>query len=207
MPGRLFLTSDAQRIAAFLGADRRRLADLTPRRNIAPGQEVVVCPPDRVLRLMRWGMIPVGRKNARGRPVMETIVNARSETVFEKSAFAGVRRCLVPVDGWYEWTGTPRRKTAWRIRRKDGAPMAFAAIWDVWTAPGGATELAQVATLTCAPSGDVRHIHDRMGVLLEPEDHDLWLNGPEDEAAALMRTLSDGRLTVEEATDVDWMAP
>ena len=57
---------------------------------------------------MRWGMIPVGRVNARGRPVMETIVNARSETLFEKTAFQGVARCLVPADGWYEWTGAVR---------------------------------------------------------------------------------------------------
>ena len=84
----------------------------SPRYNIAPGQQVI-CRTARGLDLARWGMIPVGRVNARGRPVMETIVNARSETVFDKTAFAGVTRAVVPADGWYEWTGKARSKTAW----------------------------------------------------------------------------------------------
>ena len=62
---------------------------------------------------------------------METIINARSETVFDKSAFEGVGRAVIPVDGWYEWTGEKRRKTAWRIfSGKDGSPLLFAAITD-----------------------------------------------------------------------------
>ena len=205
MPGRLILETTPEKLASFLRAGAEGVANEAPRRNIAPGQEVVVCPPDRMLALMRWGMIPVGRVNARGRPVMETIVNARSETVFAKSAFADVRRCLVPADGWYEWTGAARRKVAWRIGRKDGRPLAFAAISDTWVAPGG-RDLRQVATLTCAPNADVAPIHDRMGVLLEPEDFSLWLEGDEAEAADLMKPYPDGLLEVREAGDVDWTA-
>jgi putative SOS response-associated peptidase YedK len=206
MPGRLILETPIAAVAALLGADGGAVTDEAPRRNISPGQEVVVCPPDRQLVRMRWGMIPVGRVNARGRPVMETIVNARSETVFAKSAFAGVRRAIVPADGWYEWTGPVRRKTAWRIGRKDRRPLAFAAIWDVWTAPGG-RELAQVATLTCAPNGDVAAVHDRMGVLLEPGDFSQWLEGDEAEAGALLRSFPEGLLEVTEAVGVDWAGP
>jgi putative SOS response-associated peptidase YedK len=206
MPGRLILETPIEAVAAFLGADGGALPGEPPRRNVAPGQEVVVCPPGRKLVKMRWGMIPVGRVNARGRPVMETIVNARSETVFDKSAFAGVRRCLLPADGWYEWTGAVRRKSAWRIGRRDGRPLAFAAIWDAWTAPGG-RELAQVATLTCAPNAEVAAVHDRMGVLLEPGDFSQWLDGDEAEARALLRPYPDGFLTVTEAAGVDWTAP
>jgi len=205
MPGRLFLTRDLTEIAARLSADRAGQSDV-PRRNIAPGQEIVTCPPNRRLTRMRWGMIPVGRVNARGRPVMETVVNARSETVFRKSAFDGVRRCLVPADGWYEWTGEKRRKTPWRITRKDGQPIVFAAIYDIWTAPSG-QQIHQVATLTCDPNTDLRDIHHRMGVILEPDLFDTWLNGPQDQASALMRPVPDGVLQVEEATDVDWNAP
>ena len=102
MPGRLFLTRPLTDIAAHLGADASGLSEDPPRRNIAPGQDVIACRPDRKLCRMRWGLIPVGRVNARGRPVMETIVNARSETVFAKSAFQGVARALVPAEGWYE---------------------------------------------------------------------------------------------------------
>jgi len=203
MPGRFFLTSDPHAVAAHLGADAGAVADELPRRNVAPGQEVVVCPPSRTLCRMRWGIIPVGRVNARGRPVMETVINARSETVFTKSAFGGVRRCLVPTDGWYEWTGERRRKTAWRITRVSGAPVVFAGIYDVWNGPSGLT-LLQVATLTCAPSADVRDIHHRMGVILDRDSFESWLTGTQDEAAALMRPLPDGSLRVQEAGDVDW---
>ncbi len=205
MPGRLFLTRPASRAAALIGADPGGIDD-PPRRNIQPGQDVVTVGPDLVMTRMRWGMIPVGRKNARGRPVMETIVNARSETLFEKSAFAGVGRAVVPADGWYEWTGARGRKTAWRIRDAEGACLWFAAICDLWQAPGG-TALWQAATVTCAPSADVRDIHDRMGVLLTPETVPIWLQASETQAAALMQPALDGSLTVERADDVDWQAP
>lgn len=203
MPGRLFLTTPLPEIAAFLGADASGLDPDPPRLNIAPGQEILVCTPDRRLTRMRWGLIPSGRVNARGRPVMETIVNARSETVFSKTAFEGVGRALVPVNGWYEWTGEKRRKTPWRIARPDDRLLAFAAITDTWQGPGGIA-LPQVATVTCPPSGDVADIHDRMGVLLEPEQFDTWLTGDEAEASALAQSYPDGSLSVEKATGVDW---
>lgn len=204
MPGRLFLTRPLDEIT-HAGHAAATLAPEPPRRNIAPGQEVIALSPDG-FRRMRWGMIPVGRVNARGRPVMETIVNARSETLFDKSAFAGVARAVVPVDGWYEWTGEKRRKTAWAIRPKDGTLLWFAAIRDVWTAPGG-TVLAQVATVTCAPNQDVAPIHHRMGVLLAPDDISVWLTGSETAARALCNPWPEGRLQITEATDVDWTQP
>lgn len=202
MPGRFFLERPLDAIARWMGADAGGLTDM-PRRNIAPGEEIVVCPPSRLLVRMRWGLIPVGRVNARGRPVMETIINARSETVFDKSAFAGVGRALVPCDGWYEWTGERRRKQAWRIRPADGGPMAFAAITDAWTAPGGRV-IEQVAMVTCEPSADVRDIHHRMGVILLPDQFETWLRGDEAAAKALMRPFPDGSLVVEAADDVDF---
>lgn len=205
MPGRVFLTTPPAELAAVLGVDAAPVSNEMPRRNIAPGQQVVALTPQGLTRT-RWGMIPVGRVNARGRPVMETIVNARSETVFDKTAFAGVGRAVLPVDGWYEWTGDKRRKTAWRITSKSGGLLYFAAISDVWTAPGG-QRVHQLATVTCEPSADVRDIHHRMAVILRREDIDIWLGGPADSAAALMAPWPDGRLRVEEAADVDWTAP
>ncbi|MEL6645915.1 MAG: SOS response-associated peptidase [Pseudomonadota bacterium] len=204
MPGRLFLTTPVGEIAGIAGASCD--LDEPPRHNIAPGQEVVVLTADGVLTRMRWGLIPVGRVNARGRPVMETIVNARSETVFAKSAYEGVTRCVVPADGWYEWTGKKGRKTAWAIRAKSGAPLWFAAICDKWNGPGGHV-VWQVATVTCDPNGDVRDIHDRMGVLLDVGDLDTWLTGDEAAASALMVSAADGSLKVAAAGDVDWAGP
>ena len=204
MPGRFFLETPLADVADWMGARLGGLND-PPRRNVSPGEEIAVCAPDRVLTKMRWGMIPVGRVNARGRPVMETVFNARSETVFDKSAFEGVGRAIVPCDGWYEWTGEKRRKTPWRIRATDGGLIAFAAITDRWTAPGGKI-IDQVATVTCEPSADVRDIHHRMGVILRPEDFEIWLTGTEAEAAELLRPYPDGSLVVEPADDVDFNA-
>jgi putative SOS response-associated peptidase YedK len=201
MPGRFYLTSPMEEVAGWLGWTGPRPND-PPRLNVAPGQEVLVLGPDG-FGPMRWGMIPVGRVNARGRPVMETIVNARSETVFDKSAYVGVRRAVVPVNGWYEWTGAVRRKTAWRIRPVAGGIIGFAAICDTWIAPGG-RELRQVATVTCAPSGDVRDVHDRMAVILRADQVAVWLHGEQPDAAALMQPYPDGSLLVEPATGVDW---
>lgn len=206
MPGRFFLETPPDRVAARAGADASAVLDELPRRNVAPGQDVLVLGADNRLCRMRWGIIPVGRVNARGRPVMETIVNARGETVFAKSAFSGTGRAVVPADGWYEWTGQKHRKTPWRIRRKDGGILWFAAITDVWSGPGG-IEVPQVATVTCEPSEDVSAIHDRMGVILTLEEIPIWINGLEDEARGLIRPLAAGTLCVSEAGDVDWEAP
>ncbi|SFT38364.1 SOS response-associated peptidase [Sedimentitalea nanhaiensis] len=205
MPGRVFLTDPPAAIAAALGVSSDPMADEPSRHNIAPGQQVIALTGDGLTR-MRWGMIPVGRVNARGRPVMETIVNARSETLFQKSAFAGVGRAVMPVSGWYEWTGKTRRKTAWRIRPRQGGLLLFAAITDVWTAPGG-QKVPQLATVTCAPSADVRDVHDRMAVILAPGDVMRWLRGAPDALTGVMVPWPEGRLQVEMAKDVDWSGP
>ena len=204
MPGRLFLTTPLDRLAEISGMTANIPPD-PPRMNISPGQDILTLTAEG-WRRMRWGLIPTGRKNARGRPVMETIVNARSETVFDKSAFDGAGRAVVPADGWYEWTGPARRKTAHRLSDAAGAPLWFAAIFDVWTAPGGLA-VPQVATITCEPNTDVAPIHHRMGALLEPDQLMLWLTADEATARGLLKPWPDGRLRVEDAGDVDWDAP
>ena len=130
MPGRFFLTATVAELAGHFDADAAGSPSRAAARRRA-GEMVlaVVARPARLVG-MRWGLIPMGRTNARGRPVLETIVNARSETLFSKSAYAGLGRCLVPVSGWYEWTGERRRKTRWAIRAPGGPLLAFAAVWD-----------------------------------------------------------------------------
>lgn len=203
MPGRFVLTTGMARVADALGAEP--IASDPPRQNVSPGQDILVLTRDGLCR-MRWGLIPQGRVNARGRPVMEVMINVRSETVFEKSAFEGLKRGVVPADGWYEWTGEKRRKTAWRIAPEGGGLLFFAAVHDVWTGPGG-IEVPQVATVTCEPSGDVKDIHHRMAVLLDRADLELWLTGSEADVTPLMVPWPDGRLVVEEAGAVDWDGP
>ncbi len=164
----------------------------------APGETVtaVVGETKRRLVEMRWGMIPMGRRNARSRPVLETIVNAGSETLFAKSAFAGLRRCILPVSGWYEWTGEARRKTRWAISSAETGLLAIAAIWDVWAVPG-AGELCSLATVTTEPNTDVAALHHWMPAILEPCDWPLWLGEIDSDAGALLRPLRAGLLEVQ----------
>lgn len=201
MPGRFFLDRP-EGLAATFGL--KEPLQIPPRRNIAPGQEILVYD-GQALGPMRWGIVPVGRVNARGRPVMETIINARSETVFDKSAFEGVGRAVIAVNGWYEWTGKTRRKTAWAISPAAEDFLFFAAITDLWTAPGG-LQVPQVAAVTCEPNADVAPIHHRMGALLEFSDIATWLTGEPTHAKALLQPWPEGRLRIEKDPDVDWSA-
>lgn len=200
MPGRFALTTPLAQVARAFDA-RLDAPDPGPREDVAPGEQVaalILHDETRLLTEARWGMVMSGRVNARGRPVMETIVNARSETVFDKSAYAGVGRAVLPVDAWYEWTGKPRAKTRWRIGAVEGGLLAFAAIFDTWTAPGGA-QVRQLATLTCEPSADVTEYHHRMPVILPgPGAVAEWLTGPE--PSSLLVPLPEGRLHVEKST-------
>jgi len=193
------LTSSMSEIAKAAGRDAG--PEQSARMNISPGQEILVLSADG-FQNMRWGMIMSGRKNARGRPVMETIVNVRSETLFQKSAFEGVKRAIVPANGWYEWTGKRGRKKAWRIQARTGKLLWFAAVFDVWTAPGG-LDVAQVATVTCEPNADVRDIHHRMGALLDRDNITAWLEGQD----VPLDPAPDGSLLVEPAHDVNWNGP
>ncbi len=133
--------------------------------------------------------------------MLETIVNARGETLFAKSAFAGLARGLLPAGGWYEWTGQGRRRRQrWAIRAPGQPVIALAAVWDVWQAPGG-TEVASFATVTCAPSAEVAAVHDRMPVILDPAAWPIWLGEAEGDPAALLRPPPDGALSVEPAPE------
>ena len=205
MPGRLILSTPLAQIADLAEYAHADLPNDPPRHNVQPGQEIAVITPQGLVK-MRWGLIPVGRVNARGRPVMETIINARSETIFEKSAFKGVTRGVIPADGWYEWTGEKRRKQPWRITRHDGGPIWFAAICDVWQGPGGIT-VRQVAAVTCEPNDDVKNVHHRMGVLLPQSAIATWLNPDDGIAKTVMIQPPAGEWHVEKADNVDWTAP
>ncbi len=196
MPGRLFLTAPVGEVAAHFAAAIGLEAAAA---EFAAGGEVpavVAAEGGRRLCLMRWGLIPMGRTDARGRPVLETIVNARSETLFSKSAFAGLGRCLVPASGWYEWTGERRRRVRWAIRAREAPIIAIAAVWDLWRAPGG-REVASLATVTCAPTAEVAPVHERMPLVLPGAAWPGWLGEAPGDPAALGMVPADGTFLVE----------
>ncbi len=150
-----------------------------PRYNIAPTEPALIVrntgKGERELVLVRWGLIPSWVKDPRA---FSTLINARAESAVDKPSFRAAmrhRRCLVPADGFYEWTGERGAKQPHLIRRKDRAPFAFAGLWEHWQGADG-SEIETMAILTASANADTRELHDRMPVILAPEDFDRWLD-------------------------------
>jgi putative SOS response-associated peptidase YedK len=154
--------------------------DWAPRYNIAPTQAVPVIrqhpsEPSRHLSLMRWGLIPSWSKDSSGAAKM---INARSETAHTLPAFRDAtkyRRCLVPADGFYEWTRSGNSKQPYCFEVNEGKLFAFAGLWEGWKDASG-DWIKTCTILTTTANAVTSAVHDRMPVILEPGDYDLWLD-------------------------------
>lgn len=107
-----------------------------------------------------------------------SMINARSETAATKPAFRDAlksRRCLVPADGFYEWQRTGKAKQPFCFEVNEGSLFAFAGLWDRWKDPSG-TWIKSCSILTTAPNAVTSAVHDRMPVILDPSNYDLWLD-------------------------------
>jgi putative SOS response-associated peptidase YedK len=147
--------------------------------NVAPTKDVPVVVEhqgNRLLTLMRWGLVPSWADDP---TVGARMINARVETVREKPAFRDVverRRCLLPADGWYEWQVRPDGgRQPHFLRRRDGSGLAFAGVWDTWRDAEDRL-LVTTAILTGAAPHDLAAIHDRAPVVLEPGEWERWLS-------------------------------
>lgn len=150
-----------------------------PRFNIAPSQPVLAILNDgqKHADFLLWGLIPSWAKDP---SIGNRLINARGETLAEKPAFRGAfkyKRCLILADGFYEWQTRPgmKGKVPHFIRLKDRCPFAFAGLWDEWHAPDGSL-LRTCAIITTQPNELIRTLHDRMPVILHPDDHTQWLD-------------------------------
>jgi putative SOS response-associated peptidase YedK len=176
MCGRYVITSPPAAIRALFGYPEQ--PNFPPRYNVAPTQPVPIVRLDegrRHFALVRWGLIPAWVKDPKG---FSLLINARAESVLDKPAFRNAmrrRRCLIPADGFYEWRETGGRKQAFFVRRKDGAPFAFAGLYETWTGPNG-EELDTAAIVTTNANRTLSVIHDRMPVILPDQAFDLWLD-------------------------------
>src|SRR5512139_2812246 len=199
MCGRFTLFTPASRLAeVFLPGE---VLAATPRYNIAPGQPILAVRASaahdrREFAMPRWGLVPAWARDA---AIGSRLINARAETVSEKPAFRRAireRRCLVPADGFYEWKREGAVKRPFYIRMRDGVPFAFAGIWERWEGiPGESAETC--AILTTAPNDLLAPIHDRMPLILPPEEYGRWLDpsvrSPES-LAPLLRPLPSAAL-------------
>jgi putative SOS response-associated peptidase YedK len=179
MCGRYRLSRRKQLVEEYFDTESDE-PEWTPRYNIAPSQPVPVIrqnpkEPRRELSLMRWGLIPSWAKDA---SVAARMINARSETAGTKPAFRDPltnRRCLIPADGFYEWSGTGKGKQPYCFEVNDGGLFAFAGIWDRWTDQNrNAVETCSI--LTTSPNAVTSAVHDRMPVILDPDSYDIWLD-------------------------------
>jgi putative SOS response-associated peptidase YedK len=151
----------------------------TPRYNIAPTQPVPVIrqhpkEPVRKLSLMKWGLIPSWAKDPSAAARM---INARSETASTLPAFRDAlkfRRCLIPADGFYEWSRTGTTKQPYCFEVNEGELFAFAGIWDRWQGGGIAVETCSILTTTA--NAVTSAVHDRMPVILGADAYELWLD-------------------------------
>ena len=168
--------------------------NLQPRFNIAPTQMAPVVrrsDDGRRMDMLRWGLIPSWSKD---KNIASKLINARGETVAQKPSFRDAykkRRCLVPVDGFYEWRKEGEAKQPYRIGFRGGTPFVFAGLWESWTVPDGQEDAGDVietyAIVTTEANPKIAPIHHRMPVIVDPSDYDLWLNGAPDDAANVIR--------------------
>jgi len=185
MCGRFVLTADATLIQQTFNLATLP-AGMSPRYNIAPTQPVAVISNDdpTELTFYRWGLVPSWAKDI---SIGNQLINARSETVDEKPSFRSAfkrRRCLIPANGFYEWTKDGKAKKPMFVHLKDQSLFAFAGLWEIWQSPDGGG-LRTCTILTTEPNDLIAPLHNRMAVILDKADYDLWLSPDELGADAL----------------------
>ncbi|OBK14035.1 SOS response-associated peptidase [Mycobacterium asiaticum] len=202
MCGRFAVTTDpallAEKIKAIDEATGASETGAGPNFNVAPTTTIATVvtrhnePDDeatRRVRLMRWGLLPPWVKaGPDGAPDTKgpLLINARADKVATSPAFrnsAKSKRCLVPMDGWYEWRGSldgPKGKkggkTPFFMHREDGGLVCMAGLWSVWKPHKEADPLLSCTIITTDAVGELAAIHDRMPLMLGEADWDAWLN-------------------------------
>ncbi len=198
MCGRFVATSPPEEIARYFGATETADVEGRPNYNVAPTTDVWVVHADGGVRRLdpyRWGLIPTWAKDM---GIGSRMINARSETVATKNAFKSSfakRRCIIPADGFYEWTPAPageKRKQPWFIHRPDHEPFAFAGLWSEWKGKdrhGESVTVRSTTILTGEANSKMSELHDRMPIILPPSAWDEWLDPAQNDTKALGRFL------------------
>lgn len=194
MCGRFVAITDPDGLVKFFTIDERKTDELPPSYNVAPTDPVyAVANHDqrRLLVTFRWGLVPHWADSPK---VAATMINARAETVAAKPAFRDSlrrRRCLIPADGFYEWTKDAQGgKQPHFISAAAGGPLAFAGLWATWRDEQNpdTPPLKSCTIVTRSAEGPVTALHDRMPLALRADDWDAWLH-PDTSAAEVTALL------------------
>ena len=180
MCGRATLSTSPADLRDLFGLEE--MPALVPRYNVAPSQPIAVLREPHRLELVRWGLPPRPGTHGAG-------INVRIETVARAPAYRASfrsRRCLVVVDGFFEWQREGKTSRPFLLRREDGKPFALAGIWDRTVTADGEV-LDACAVITRAAEGAVAKLHGRMPLILSPDQYDSWLDSRLHDASLLLR--------------------
>jgi len=195
--GRYVEVSSPALLAERFQVTEVRPKELEPSYNVAPRADVPVVAErhgERVLDVVRWGLVPFWAKDPK---IGDRMINARAESLLTSNAFKRPferKRCIVPADGFYEWQKLEgkRTKQPWFIRRRDGEPLAFAGLWESWHDPNAGEDAPPLRTcviITTQPNELLAPIHDRMPVVLPESEWDTWLDVENHDVGALCKLL------------------
>lgn len=191
MCGRYTITVSIEELMSFYLIHDSKIHQYTPNFNVAPMQRIpAVISSSQGNRLgeLRWGLVPGWAKDDK---IGSKMINARAETVADKPAFKRLlksRRCLIPADGFYEWKKEGSGKQPFRILLSDKGLFSFAGLYDIWEDPEG-NKLSTCTIITTEPNSLMADIHNRMPVILRPEDESDWLGRDNNDVASLLKLL------------------
>ena len=147
--------------------------------NVAPTDSALVVvqrEERRAITAYRWGLVPHWSRDLKGGSRM---FNARAETLTTSPAFRHAflrRRCLVPVDSFYEWKREGTVRQPYRVVREDGLPLALAGLWAGWHDPATEQIVRTFTIVTTTPNDALADLHDRMPVVIAEDAWERWLD-------------------------------
>ena len=177
MCGRFVFVGDPKNIEAYFHLDA--LIEFEPHYNIVPSQNILCVrfiDGNVVGDTLRWGLIPSWAKD---KSMGHRLINARKETITEKPSFrAAVKRrhCIIPASGYYEWQKMDDTKAPYYIYPKDDDYIGMAGVWERWEDAETHEEINSCTIITQDAHPGIKHLHDRMPVILDPTCYSQWLN-------------------------------
>lgn len=206
MCGRFVSTTPLTDLAERLLVDDVRTDDDRPNWNVTPRSSIAMVAatvdpertlervsPERTLERVKWGLVPSWAKDL---SIGDKLINARGETIRERPSYRRAfakRRCLIPVDGFYEWKLVPgqKAKQPMYIHRPGGELIVFAGIFENWKdkAEPDSAWVRSCSIITTNANTTISAVHNRMPVILPPERHDEWLDPDNDDVESLARLL------------------
>lgn len=174
MCGRIVQSSQLGTVGISFGIDSTYLSDPGPRYNIAPGSGILAVKADLKLEYLHWGLIPHWAKDKK---ISYSLINARAETILEKPSFRSAfksRRCVIPVDGFYEWKSAGKKKQPYFIKQSNSELMFFAGLWEEWKSQEEET-IGSCTIITTDANNFMQDLHHRMPAIIPSNELTRWL--------------------------------